>query len=91
VICVVTTGQAWQFRPYKWQDPKVLFRNCEYPLLGAIQLPPPPSLDSADGIVIVQGVYFQWNNEPVNPTVKEWNVKEMRVGPSYSFSVQESS
>ncbi|WOO77591.1 Cell division control protein 73 [Vanrija pseudolonga] len=27
VICVVTTGQAWQFKPYKWMDPKVLFRN----------------------------------------------------------------
>jgi hypothetical protein len=27
VICVVTTGQAWQFKPYKWQDPKTLFRN----------------------------------------------------------------
>lgn len=41
----------------------------------------------ADGMVIVQGVYFQWNNEPVNPTVKEWNVKEMRV--SHSYLVQE--
>jgi parafibromin len=30
VICVVTTGQAWQFKPYKWQDPKVLFRNGEW-------------------------------------------------------------
>ncbi|GFZ50052.1 hypothetical protein JCM24511_07805 [Saitozyma sp. JCM 24511] len=29
VICVVTTGQAWQFKPYKWQDPKVLFRNVK--------------------------------------------------------------
>lgn len=29
VICVVTTGQAWQFKPYKWQDPRVLFRNGE--------------------------------------------------------------
>lgn len=27
VICVVTTGQAWQFKPYKWQDPKQLFRH----------------------------------------------------------------
>ncbi|CAD6568176.1 MAG: accessory factor associated with RNA polymerase II [Tremellales sp. Tagirdzhanova-0007] len=27
VICVLTTGQAWQFKPYKWQDPKILFRN----------------------------------------------------------------
>ncbi|WWD20179.1 hypothetical protein CI109_104655 [Kwoniella shandongensis] len=54
VICVVTTGQAWQFKPYKWQDPRVLFRN-------------------------VKGIYFQWNNEPVNPTVKDWNVTEMRI------------
>lgn len=27
VICVLTTGQAWQFKPYKWQDPKQLFRH----------------------------------------------------------------
>ncbi|WVQ79261.1 hypothetical protein IAT38_001357 [Cryptococcus sp. DSM 104549] len=54
VICVVTTGQTWQFKPYKWENPKVLFQN-------------------------VKGVYFQWNNEPVNPAVKDWNVKEMRI------------
>ncbi|ORX33232.1 RNA pol II accessory factor, Cdc73 family-domain-containing protein [Kockovaella imperatae] len=29
VICVLTTGQAWQFRPYKWQDPKTLFRHVK--------------------------------------------------------------
>jgi parafibromin len=27
----------------------------------------------------VTGVYFQWNNEPANPNVKEWNVTELRV------------
>jgi parafibromin len=27
VVCVLTTGQAWQFKPYKWQDPKQLFRH----------------------------------------------------------------
>lgn len=27
VLCVFTTGQAWQFKPYKWTDPKDLFRN----------------------------------------------------------------
>ncbi|RXK34873.1 parafibromin [Tremella mesenterica] len=54
VVCVLTTGQAWQFKPYKWQDPKVLFRH-------------------------VKGVYFQWSNEPVNPTVRDWNVTEMRI------------
>lgn len=54
VVCVVTTGQAWQFKPYKWMDPKVLFRH-------------------------VKGVYFQWQNEPTNPTVRDWNVTEMRV------------
>jgi len=54
VVCVLTTGQAWQFKPYKWQDPKVLFRN-------------------------VKGIYFQWNNEPTNPAVRDWNVTEMRI------------
>ena len=27
VICVLTTGQAWQFKPYKWPDPKILFHH----------------------------------------------------------------
>jgi parafibromin len=54
VICVVTTGQAWQFKPYKWVDPKLLFRH-------------------------VKGIYFQWHNESANPTVRDWNVTEMRV------------
>ncbi|KGB77916.3 parafibromin [Cryptococcus deuterogattii R265] len=29
VVCVVTTGQTWQFKPYKWDDPKVLFQNVK--------------------------------------------------------------
>lgn len=27
VVCVMTTGQAWQFRPYKWSEPKTLFHH----------------------------------------------------------------
>ena len=27
VVCVMTTGQAWQFRPYKWTEPKTLFHH----------------------------------------------------------------
>ena len=27
VVCVMTTGQTWQFKPYKWNDPKVLFHH----------------------------------------------------------------
>jgi parafibromin len=26
-VCVMTTGQAWQFRPYKWNEPRQLFHN----------------------------------------------------------------
>ena len=29
VVCVMTTGQEWQFRPYKWTEPKELFHNGE--------------------------------------------------------------
>lgn len=27
----------------------------------------------------VKGVYFQWNNEPVAPAIRDWNVTEMKV------------
>ena len=27
VVCVMTTGQAWQFRPYKWTEPRSLFHH----------------------------------------------------------------
>ncbi|KIJ32428.1 hypothetical protein M422DRAFT_70583 [Sphaerobolus stellatus SS14] len=29
VICVMTTGQAWQFRPYKWSEPRQLFHHVK--------------------------------------------------------------
>lgn len=27
VVCVMTTGQEWQFKPYKWSEPRELFHN----------------------------------------------------------------
>lgn len=27
VVCVMTTGQAWQFRPYRWSEPRALFHH----------------------------------------------------------------
>jgi hypothetical protein len=27
VVCVMTTGQEWQFTPYKWKEPKELFHH----------------------------------------------------------------
>lgn len=32
VVCVMTTGQAWQFRPYKWKEPLSLFHHGEFRL-----------------------------------------------------------
>ncbi|GAA5902403.1 Cdc73p [Sporobolomyces salmoneus] len=29
VVCVMTTGQEWQFKSYKWQEPKQLFHNVK--------------------------------------------------------------
>jgi parafibromin len=32
VVCVMTTGQAWQFKPYKWPEPRALFHHgAPYP------------------------------------------------------------
>lgn len=27
VVCVMTTGQTWQFKPYKWNEPTQLFHH----------------------------------------------------------------
>lgn len=42
VVCVMTTGQEWQFRPYKWSDPKQLFHHGPppSPLLRPSKLTP---------------------------------------------------
>ncbi|GAA5841040.1 hypothetical protein JCM3766R1_006645 [Sporobolomyces carnicolor] len=29
VVCVMTTGQEWQFKGYKWSEPKELFHNVK--------------------------------------------------------------
>ncbi|KAG6813366.1 hypothetical protein H0H92_011632 [Tricholoma furcatifolium] len=29
VVCVMTTGQTWQFRPYKWSEPIQLFHHVK--------------------------------------------------------------
>ncbi|THH08708.1 hypothetical protein EW145_g2536 [Phellinidium pouzarii] len=29
VVAVLTTGQAWQFKPYKWAEPKTLFHHVK--------------------------------------------------------------
>lgn len=37
VVCVMTTGQEWQFKQYKWKEPKELFHH------GTLLLQAPPS------------------------------------------------
>jgi len=72
VVCVMTTGQAWQFRPYKWSEPRQLFHH------GIVS----SSLwiFSRDlWIFIVKGVYVTWSNDPPNPKIKDWNVTELKV------------
>lgn len=32
VVCVMTTGQEWQFKPYKWNEPKELFHHGKFSL-----------------------------------------------------------
>ncbi|KAG5637917.1 hypothetical protein H0H81_002678 [Sphagnurus paluster] len=71
VVCVMTTGQAWQFRPYKWNEPIQLFHHgmihishmCERELM----------------LFTVKGIYVTWSNDPPNTKIKDWNVMELKV------------
>lgn len=38
VVAVLTTGQAWQFKPYKWSEPRTLFHHGES-LFGDLSAP----------------------------------------------------
>lgn len=76
VVCVMTTGQQWQFRPYKWSEPRVLFHHGE-------NVFPPPRISTLMPF-LVKGVHVAWSNDPPNPKIKDWNVTELKVsvGPS---------
>lgn len=38
VVAVLTTGQTWQFRPYKWNDPRALFHHGDYPKMVTVMV-----------------------------------------------------
>ncbi|KXN91931.1 Cell division control protein 73 [Leucoagaricus sp. SymC.cos] len=44
VVCVMTTGQAWQFRPYKWNDPRQLFHHVKGIYVTWSNDPPNPKI-----------------------------------------------
>ncbi|EAU82000.1 RNA polymerase II accessory factor [Coprinopsis cinerea okayama7 len=44
VVCVMTTGQQWQFRPYKWSEPRVLFHHVKGIYVTWSNDPPNPKI-----------------------------------------------
>jgi len=44
VVCVLTTGQAWQFRPYKWSEPRILFHHVKGIYVSWANDPPNPKV-----------------------------------------------
>jgi parafibromin len=85
VICVLTTGQAWQFKGYKWTDPKELFHHGSslspslYPSLLANALYEKLTPVRIPLTVTVKGIYFHWTNSPPAPSIKDWNVAALQV------------
>jgi len=72
----MTTGQAWQFRPYKWSEPKQLFHNGTLCLWSL----PLTHRYRSDVSLPVKGFFVCWTNDPPNPKIKDWNVTELKVG-----------
>jgi parafibromin len=42
VVCVVTTGQKWQFRGYRWEEGRELFKNGEHRQRYSVRENAPP-------------------------------------------------
>ena len=74
----MTMGQAWQFRPYKWNEQRQLFHNGNVFFLPVHRL----FEEGADDLwVIMKGIYVSWSNNPPNTKIKDWNVTELKVRP----------
>lgn len=76
VVCVMTTGQEWQFKPYKWTEPKQLFHNGAF---SPLVLPSRRGTHLRFDFFLVKGIYFSWMSDPPNPRIKDWNVSELKV------------
>jgi hypothetical protein len=84
VVCVMTTGQEWQFKPYKWKEPKELFHNgtSEHSHLFFRSQGRELLICVACWSLAVKGVYPQWTADPPNAKIRSWNVSELRVRSS---------
>jgi len=75
VVCVITTGQAWQFRLYKWNEPIQAFSSwCGRLIFFWIFF--------WDLILLhqsVKGIYITGANDPPNAKINDWNVLEPKV------------
>lgn len=72
VVCVMTTGQAWQFRPYRWNEPRTLFHHGAWFCLWLTSM-------TDDDAALVKGICLSWASDPPNAKIKDWNVTELKV------------
>jgi parafibromin len=83
VVCVMTTGQEWQFKNYKWKDPKQLFHNGKWMFFLSFYWSFMCLCLCCSHVwvcgFVVKGMYFSWVNDPQNPKIKDWNVTELKV------------
>lgn len=75
MLCVFTTGQAWQFKSYRWTDPRELFKH------GTSASPFRLERNAYKGPT-VRGVYFQLSNDQPHPAIKDWKVQTYKVSLS---------
>lgn len=76
VVAVFTTGQLWQFKQYKWHDPKELFRHGK----SLPQMIFDCTFIEVKICLAVRGVYMHYTNDPINPLVQDWKVHAFGVG-----------
>jgi parafibromin len=77
VVAVFTTGQTWQFRSYKWENPPDLFRNTLGIYVGWRGEQPPANVKS-------------WGRGVKNAQVDKWNESQGATGRWRDREVVES-
>jgi parafibromin len=63
VVGVFVSGQKWQFRGWKWEEPVDIFSQGIYNVF----------------LIVVKGFYLKFNDSNIDNAVKNWNVTVLEV------------
>ena len=94
VVAVFAHGAKWQFQGYPWPTPAQIFDNSKpatHPIASGLLFPSATCCDSNVHrvfLVVVCAYHLHFDDEPLNPNIKEWKIIKLKVCSSLIARLQ---